>query len=284
MASNVLVEVKNVFKSFQVGTQTIEILKGVSCEINSGDFSIILGPSGCGKSTLLHTILGLEEPSSGDIIFLGENIYANTDEDYRSTFRKKHIGMIYQQPNWIKSMNVSENVAFPLILLGMEKEAAIARAIELLKQVGLENWANYVPTELSGGQQQRIALARGLANNPEIIIADEPTGNLDYQSGQAVMQLLSDLNTKQGKTIIMVTHDLEYLKFAKKAIRLLDGKVLNVYDEKNIEELLHEIKFKRGVSEEPEVDKKEEVPVDTKKVVVKKHTINDQSGLTATIN
>ncbi len=247
MSSQSLVDVREIKKSFFVGKQEINVLRGITFTIDQGEFAIIVGPSGCGKSTLLHTILGLEEPSSGEIIFLGENIYNNTDEDYRSNFRKKHIGMIYQQPNWIKSMNVVENVAFPLILLGMEKEQASQRALELLTQVNLLDWANYMPTELSGGQQQRIALARGLANNPEIIIADEPTGNLDFQAGQNVMQLLSDLNTKQGKTVIMVTHDLEYLRYARKAVRLLDGKVEQIYTEDTIHELVSEVKTKRGV-------------------------------------
>ncbi len=247
MEGRSLVEVKEITKTFVVGGQEIPVLRGITFSIEQGDFCILVGPSGCGKSTLLHTILGLEQPTSGEVIFLGENIYHNTDEDYRSNFRKKHIGMIYQQPNWIKSMNVVENVAFPLILLGMEKDQASKRALDLLTEVNLADWANYMPTELSGGQQQRIALARGLANNPEIIIADEPTGNLDFQAGQNVMQLLSDLNVKQGKTVIMVTHDLEYLRYARKAVRLLDGRVLQIYTEETIHELVSEVKTKRGV-------------------------------------
>lgn len=246
MAGSVLIDIKNIKKNFKVGEQIIPILKGVSFSINQGEFTIILGPSGCGKSTLLHIMLGLEKPSEGDIIFLGENIYANTDEDYRSSFRKKHIGMIYQQPNWIKSMNVVDNVAFPLMLLGMQKELANQKAMERLTSLSMQNWANYIPTELSGGQQQRIALARGLMNNPEIIIADEPTGNLDFQSGQLVMELLQGLN-KEGRTIVMVTHDLEYLKFANRAVRMLDGNILDIYDQSRIEELLKEVHLKRGV-------------------------------------
>ncbi len=245
--SSTIISVSEITKTFTVGPQEIHVLKGIDFSIQTGEFTIILGPSGCGKSTLLHIILGLETPSTGSVVFLGENIYANTDEDYRSNFRKKHIGMIYQQPNWIKSMNVVENVAFPLLLLGMEKNQAVQRGLELLQQVNLADWAHYKPTELSGGQQQRIALARCLANNPEIIIADEPTGNLDYQAGQDVMQLLSDLNTQHGKTVIMVTHDLEYLRFARKAIRMLDGNVTNIYDKESIVDLLSEVHLKRGV-------------------------------------
>lgn len=245
-----LISLTGIKKSFQVGEQTIPILHGITMKVNYGDFMIIVGPSGCGKSTLLHIILGLEVPSEGEIIFLGENIYQNTQEDYRSNFRKKHIGMIYQQANWIKSMNVLENVAFPLLLLGLDKETAMEKALSFLKQVKMENWANYTPTELSGGQQQRIALARSLINNPEIIIADEPTGNLDFQSGQEVMQLLHSLN-QQGKTIIMVTHDLEYLKYAKSAVQIFDGAIQKSYTDKDIGELLGNIKYKRGEQESP---------------------------------
>ncbi len=131
--SETLIQVNSITKSFLVGQQTVPVLKGIDASVNLGDFVVIVGPSGCGKSTLLHIILGLEAPNTGTIIFLGENIYDNTSEDYRSDFRKKHIGMVYQQPNWIRSMTVLENVAFPMTLLGMDKEAAYERALELIK-------------------------------------------------------------------------------------------------------------------------------------------------------
>ncbi len=244
-----IIEISGVKKSFTVGAQVVPVLKGVSANINMGDFVIIVGPSGCGKSTLLHIILGLEQPSEGTIVFLGENIYNNTTEDYRSDFRKKHIGMVYQQPNWVKSMTVAENVAFPMFLLGMEVEGALTRAKELLTQLRMGDWANYMPSELSGGQQQRVSLARALANNPEIIIADEPTGNLDYQTGQEVMQMLQELNTKQQKTVVMVTHDLEYLKYANTAIKIFDGEIDTIYTGDEINELFNNSKQKRGVGQ-----------------------------------
>ncbi len=243
-----IIKVSNVEKTFQVGEQQVQVLRGVSLEVEMGDFLVIIGPSGCGKSTLLNVILGLEEPNQGSVIFLGENIYANTDEDYRSSFRKKHIGMIYQQPNWIKSMRVVENVAFPLMLLGMEKQLAIEKALQLLVSIKMDKWAYYIPTELSGGQQQRISLARALANNPEIIIADEPTGNLDYQTGQEVMQMLASLNRDQGKTLVMVTHDLEYLNYAHAAVRMLDGNVIDTYRGNDVKNFFKDVSFKRGVS------------------------------------
>lgn len=234
-------------KFFNVGTQDIHVLKDVSVEIFQDDFCIIVGPSGCGKSTLLHIILGLEEPTSGSLHFLDKNLYESQNEDDRSTFRKRHIGMIYQQPNWVKSMTVLENVAFPLLMVGVAKPEAFEKARQKLESVGLLDWQGYIPTELSSGQQQRVALARGIANDPQVIIADEPTGNLDFESGQSMMQLLSDLNKKQQKTIIMVTHDLEYLRFATKAIRMLDGTVTKVYDEDSVSTLMSEVKNKRGV-------------------------------------
>lgn len=245
--STPIITVNGITKSFLVGNQVVQVLKGINTEISMGDFVVIVGPSGCGKSTLLHIILGLEEPTEGNIVFLGENIYKQTTEDYRSDFRKKHIGMVYQQPNWVKSMTVVENVAFPMLLLGMEREEAIEKGYGLLDQLKMKEWGDYRPTELSGGQQQRAALARSLANNPEIIIADEPTGNLDYQTGQEVMQLLLDLNQKQGKTVIMVTHDLEYIKYARSAIRMLDGVIAQQYGKEDIMGLLSHAKQKRGV-------------------------------------
>ncbi len=244
----VMVEIKEVTKTFTLRDQSVQILKGINATIRMSDFVVILGPSGCGKSTLLHIILGLEKPTAGTIMFLGENIYDNTDEDYRSSFRKKHIGMVYQQANWVKSLNVVQNVGFPLILLGMEEEVAHDKAMECLHLVEMENWADRIPTELSSGQQQRVALARSLINNPEIIIADEPTGNLDFTSGEAMMELLYGFNQEKRKTVVMVTHDLEYVKYANTVIRMMDGVVVGEYrgDQKN--ELMKGLKLKRKVS------------------------------------
>ena len=222
------------------------VLKDVSFVIRKDDFLIIFGPSGCGKSTLLHTMLGLEAPSRGTIEFLGKNLYQNTSEDERSEFRKVHVGMVYQQPNWIKSLTVLENIAFPLLLLGQERKQTIEKAKIILSTLEMTDWAFYNPTELSSGQQQRIALARGLVTNPEVIIADEPTGNLDYESGQELMKLLTHLNKTENKTVVMVTHDLEYLNFAKTAIRMFNGEVVGNYEEKDKHKLLSEVKSKRG--------------------------------------
>ncbi len=230
-----VIRVENLQKSFRVGVQDIPVIKGVTFQINTGDFAVIVGASGSGKSTLLHMILGLEIPSAGEVYILENDIYKLGNEDDRSKFRKRHVGMVYQQPNWIKSITVIENIAFPLLLLGMDKVSAIMKASTLLLDLKLQNWAHYLPTELSGGQQQKIALARALITDPDIIIADEPTGNLDFESGQALMQQLLDLNNK-GKTILMVTHDLEYLKYAKTAIKVFDGTIAGIYSGQEKEE------------------------------------------------
>lgn len=262
-----IISIENLSKSFNVGNVDVPILKKVSLNIAQGDFLIIFGPSGCGKSTLLHTILGLEPPNQGTITFLGNNLYERSDQttvaepstmqhfdknaqvisdDERSDIRKKHIGMVYQQANWIKSLTVVENIAFPLQLLGHTKSESLDKASEILGTMAMIDWANYMPTELSSGQQQKIALMRAIITDPEVIIADEPTGNLDYESGQELMQVLTNLNSNLKKTILMVTHDLEYLKFAKTAVRMFNGEIVGVYKDAQKGVLLHEVKGKRG--------------------------------------
>lgn len=243
--------VENINKKFTVGLQELHILKDINFTINDSEFVIIVGPSGSGKSTLLHTLLGLEVPTMGAVKFYGKDIYQGLDDDGRALFRKKHIGMIYQQPNWIKAFSVVENVAFPLLLLGMEKTTALTRSIEMLNRIDMAKWAHYRPTELSGGQQQRISLARALINNPYVVVADEPTGNLDFESGQMVMELLSSLHKQQRKTVIMVTHDLEYLDYATRAIQILDGKVVQIYDHPKKEDIIGNLRTKRGVVKQP---------------------------------
>lgn len=248
--STAVFHVQQVSKSFHVGNQDVPVLKNVSIEVNPEDFVVIFGPSGCGKSTLLHTMLGLEPPTRGTVEFLGKNLYNGLTEDDRSDFRKSHAGMVYQQPNWIRSLTVVENVAFPLLLLGQET-GALEKARQMLELVEIQEWADYIPTELSSGQQQRVSLARALVANPDVIIADEPTGNLDYESGQELMQLLTNLNTQSKKTIVMVTHDLEYLRFAKTAVRMFNGEIADEYEDKGKAELMNEIRTKRGTRETP---------------------------------
>ena len=246
--SEFIFQIQQVSKSFHVATTDVPVLKNISFDVEAKDFVVIFGPSGCGKSTLLHTMLGLEEPTKGKVLFLGKNLYDGVTEDERSDMRKQHAGMVYQQPNWIKALTVVENVAFPLYLLGIERSTAILKAGQMLRNLQLDRFVNYLPSELSSGQQQKVALARALITNPKVIIADEPTGNLDYESGRELMEMLAELN-RSGQTIIMVTHDLDYLKYAKTAIRIFDGMFIKRYegiDGENLKELLHS---KRGEEE-----------------------------------
>lgn len=248
-SKNTIIKIWDVSKSFDVGMQKVKVLKGITFNVKINDFLIIFGPSGCGKSTLLHTILGLEEPSSGYISYLGKDIYETalekmTTDDERADFRKLNVGMVYQQANWIKSLNVWENIAFPLTLLGIDKVERKNKALETLKEVEMLDWADYKPMQLSSGQQQKIALARALISNPKLIIADEPTGNLDFDSGQELMKLLTKLNTEKQKTIIMVTHDLEYLKYAKTTVKMFDGQVIGIYNGTEEKIMAKKIKYK----------------------------------------
>lgn len=241
---NQIIQIKNVSKSFQVGSQQVPVLKDVNFQVEKNDFLVIFGSSGCGKSTLLHVILGLEKPEKGTVKLLNQNIYFGMKEDNRADFRKNHIGVVYQQTYWIRSLSVLKNVAFPLLLLGINKSQALKKAEKMLQQVEMLDWANYVPTELSSGQQQRVNLARALINDPEVLITDEPTGNLDYESGQDLMQLLSKFNQKD-KTILMVTHDLEFLNYATKAAEMIDGKIDQIYQGKQKQKLFQSIKKKK---------------------------------------
>lgn len=250
MDKKIIIDLRNTSKTFRVKTQDVNVLKKINLEIREG-FSIIFGPSGCGKSTLLHIILGLEPPTTGTVHFFDFNFYG-FEEDERSEFRKNNIGMIYQQPNWIKSLTVLENVAFASLLLGIEKEKANTKAREVLKMVGMIDWADYLPTELSSGQQQKVSLARALITDPKVIIADEPTGNLDYQSGIELMSLFKKLE-ENGKSIIMVTHNVENIDFATKVIQMFDGQVVRTIDIKTekLETIKKDLIKKNEVSTTP---------------------------------
>ncbi len=242
MAQSVLA-LTDVYKSFQVGTNTVEIIKGVSFQVNEGDFVIIFGPSGCGKSTILNMLLGLEPPTTGKISFLDKDLYAD-DDDGRAQIRKQKVGMVYQQSNWVKALNVMENVYFPLTLRGLDLAEREKRAWEKLRLVGMEQGAYQLPTELSSGQQQRASLARALIADPVLLVADEPTGNLDSKASREIMDLFKQFN-QQGKTVIMVTHDLEYLTYATRSVNVSDGLIAGEY--KANDPRLHEMSVsKRG--------------------------------------
>ena len=227
---HIAVKSRKLHKSFRVGKRAIPVLKNINLNLYSGEFVIIYGPSGCGKSTLLHTILGLEPPTAGEIFLRGYNLY-EMDNDQRTNFRREKIGVVFQQSNWIKSLNVWENVAYPLWLSGLTKQRAKRRAMEVLNEVGMEALAYNQPMELSGGEQQRVSLARALSTNPWIIMTDEPTGNLDTASSEKIMLLLARLNREKRRMILMVTHELSFLPIATRRIGIKDGEV--VYDEKD---------------------------------------------------
>lgn len=228
----VVVKVKNVHKSFKVGTRRVKVLKSIDLSIYSGEFAIIFGPSGCGKSTLLHTILGLERPDLGTVELRGRNMY-RMKEDQRSYWRRLKLGMVFQQSNWIKSLSVEENVSYPLYLVEKDRRLIKEKAMETLAWVGMDWAALKKPTELSGGEQQRVALARALISDPGIIFCDEPTGNLDSKNGRNLMKILINLNRgDKRKVIVMVTHDDVFLPYANRRIYMQDGMIIK--DEVNL--------------------------------------------------
>jgi putative ABC transport system ATP-binding protein len=221
-----IVRVVDVEKLFKIGDNEIQILKKVSLDVYQGDFVMLIGPSGCGKSTLLHIIYGLEAPTKGDVIFQNDSIWKH-NKDWRAEFRNKEIGFIPQQAFWLKSLTVLENVAIPAIIGGMSMKEGTERAAKLLELVGMTNWAHYRPYDLSGGQQQKVAFARALLLDPKIIIADEPTGNLDQKSGVQVMDLIKSFCDRLGVTILMVTHNADQHRYATNVVEMIDGVVVS---------------------------------------------------------
>jgi putative ABC transport system ATP-binding protein len=218
------IRVQDLNKSFVIKEGTVNILKGLNVDIKRGEFVIIFGPSGCGKSTFLHTLLGLEYPTSGKVFVEDKDYYA-WNEDERASYRRYHYGIIYQQSLWINSLSVRDNVAFPLHLINYDESLMQNKVDEILDIVGMRHWSEYRPSELSSGQQQKISLARSLTLDPLLIVADEPTGNLDTMSGQELIDTFRELNDG-GRTIIMVTHDLEYLKYGTHLIHMIDGQIV----------------------------------------------------------
>jgi len=207
-----------------MGGQLVRALDGVDLEIDAHTFTVVMGPSGSGKSTLLYLLGGLDHATSGEISVDGTRL-TDMDENALAIFRRRTMGFVFQSFNLIQSMTALENVYFPMQFAGIAASQRNERARKLLGQVGLDNRADHRPSELSGGQQQRVAIARALVNDPSLILADEPTGNLDTLSGVAVMQLLSDLHSA-GRTVLVVTHDQRMLRFATHKIFLLDGKLV----------------------------------------------------------
>ena len=194
-------------------------------------------------------MLGLEEPTQGSVKIFDKDLYKDFTPDSIADFRKNTIGMVYQQPYWIKSLNVEENAALPLRLFGIPQEKRLLEARRLLKNINMLDWAKYNPSELSSGQQQKVSLCRALISNPQIIIADEPTGNLDFESGEELILTLKKVNKEDHKTIIMVTHDLEYLGHADICIRLLNGAIQKIFSPSQDPEEIRSANLKKNVNE-----------------------------------
>jgi putative ABC transport system ATP-binding protein len=216
-----LIRVVELRKTYQMGRTKVHALAGVDLEIPAGSLTVIMGPSGSGKSTLLYLLGGLDRPTSGEIHVGRQNINS-MDENALAVYRRRTLGFIFQQFNLVSSMTALENVAFPLRFSGITGRERQKRALDQLKVVGLEKFVRHRPTEMSGGQQQRVAVARALIHNPPVILADEPTGNLDTTTGYSIMQLLSTLHLS-GRTVVVVTHDPRMLRFATHTLYILDG-------------------------------------------------------------
>lgn len=220
-----IIVAENLQKGFQLGDQFVQALDGVDLDIPMGQFIAIMGPSGSGKSTLLYALGGLDRPTGGAIEIAGERLDAMNGEEL-ARFRRETIGFVFQAFHLVPTMNALQNVALPGIFAGMPLEAREQRAARLLDALGLGERLDHKPSQLSGGQQQRVAIARSLFNNPPIIMADEPTGALDSKTGTMVMKMLRYLSSKQGKTVLIVTHDPGVAAYADRMVMLRDGKIV----------------------------------------------------------
>jgi len=223
-----LVELRNVSKIYHLGGEEIRALDDVSCDIASGEFISIIGPSGSGKSTLMHILGCLDSPTKGTILLDGTMIQGASAREL-AAIRNRKIGFVFQFFNLLPKLNVLQNVELPMIYSGVSARERKDRAMEALKLVSLENRSKHRPSQLSGGQQQRVAIARALVNNPKIIFADEPTGNLDSHTGEAILNLFRQLS-KEGRTIILVTHDPEIAAVTPRRIEIRDGKISEKLD------------------------------------------------------
>lgn len=223
------IEIKNLTKKYRLGQEVITALDNVNLSIAQGEFLCILGTSGSGKTTLLHIMAGLEKPVRGEVLVKGISLTKMKEKDM-AYFRRKHMGFIFQSYNLLPTLTAVENVALPLIFDGVEKKEREKRARELLIQLGLKERLMNKPMEMSGGQQQRVSIARALVNNPKIIFADEPTGNLDSKTTREIMDILCERVKASGATLIMVTHDLELTHYADRVLHMVDGQITKIVE------------------------------------------------------
>jgi len=219
------IEFRNVEKTYYLGNVQVPVIRGMSIEIGKGEYTSIVGPSGSGKSTMMNLVGCLDTPTAGAVLLEGKDI-STLSEDELAEIRREKIGFVFQQFNLISKLTALENVTFPMWLKGISTEHRTKRATDLLRRVGLGERTGHRPAELSGGERQRVAIARALANSPQIILADEPTGNLDSKTGKEITDLLIRLHKKDKLTLVMITHDLKLAAKAHHIIRIRDGKVV----------------------------------------------------------
>lgn len=229
-----MIEVKGVSKIYRMGKEKVVALNNVSLKVDKGEFVAIMGPSGSGKSTLMHIVGGLDSPTIGSVIIEGNDISKLKDKQL-SKYRNEKIGFVFQAFNLENSQTALENVMMPLIFAGVSKKERKERALKALEQVGLASLVGHKPSEMSGGQRQRVSIARALVNNPEIIFADEPTGNLDTKSGDNIMALFREINAK-GYTIIMVTHNPIEANKANRVVKIIDGEITSDVVKENVDD------------------------------------------------
>ena len=230
-----VIQVKNLYKIFRVGNSKVRALNGVDLTIYRGEFCAIVGTSGSGKSTMLNMLAGLEKPTKGEVIVAGEHL-ENMTENQLVRFRREKIGFIFQSFNLLGTMNAVENVALPLTFRGVDKKTREEKASKMLDLVGLSKHKKHRPNEMSGGQQQRVGVARALVLDPEIIFADEPTGNLDSHTSEDVLKLMRKVVQEKNQTLVMVTHDNHLAGFADRVFHIIDGKIVKIEDRKEYKE------------------------------------------------
>lgn len=222
-----IIEVKNLYKLYRVGDSTVRALNGVNFEIYEGEFCAIVGTSGSGKSTLLNMLAGLEKPTKGEVIIGGQHM-ETLNEEGLVRFRRENIGFIFQSFHLLGTMNALENVALPLSFRGESRASRLKKADQMLDLVKLKKHKKHLPSQMSGGQQQRVGVARALVVDPKIIFADEPTGNLDSHTSEEVMELMQQVVKKQGKTLVMVTHDDHLATYADRIFHIIDGNIVKI--------------------------------------------------------